>query len=285
MFVGKNVDVKMAAIGQAIIQATRPRVILSPLQLGLGVQLHHHFASKFLIDTLHKHGFCCSYSEVKQFERSASIARADDIPHYFPGQFIQYVADNVDHNVSSLDGKDTFHGMGIIATVTPCARERKIEVQKASVSAEEIAAIGHVQIRHFTVVKYSMQSLCYEPLAKVDGNNDPTLNIDVLFKISLNVRSPWPAWSGMMQMVHRGSHPGKSSIMFLPMIDLNPSDMTCVLSTLNYISKHAKRYNVTPIITFNQPLWWKALTLIESQPSESELLLLLLLLFIRPQQT
>ena len=32
----------------------RPRVILTPLQLGLDVQLHHHL-SRFLIDTLHQH--------------------------------------------------------------------------------------------------------------------------------------------------------------------------------------------------------------------------------------
>ena len=59
---GKDVQTKIASIGQAIMQAARPRVLLAPLQVGLGVQLHHHFASRFLIDTLHKHGFCCSYN-------------------------------------------------------------------------------------------------------------------------------------------------------------------------------------------------------------------------------
>jgi len=45
-----NSCTKVASLGQAITQATRPRVILCPLQLGLGVQLHH-FSSKFLIDS------------------------------------------------------------------------------------------------------------------------------------------------------------------------------------------------------------------------------------------
>ena len=31
------------------------------------------------------------------------------------GSFGQWVADNVDHDFCTLDGKDTFHGMGIIA--------------------------------------------------------------------------------------------------------------------------------------------------------------------------
>jgi len=34
LFVGKNTDTKVAAIGQAIMQATRPRVLIALLQLG-----------------------------------------------------------------------------------------------------------------------------------------------------------------------------------------------------------------------------------------------------------
>ena len=79
------------------MQAARPRVLLAPLQIGLGVQLHHHYASRFLIDTLHKHGFCCSYNEVHQFEQNAVLSYGTDIPNY-SSQFVQYVADNVDHN-------------------------------------------------------------------------------------------------------------------------------------------------------------------------------------------
>ena len=67
LFLEKNSDTKIASIGQAIIQATRPRVLIAPLQVGLAVQMHHHFGSKFLIDSLNSHGFCSSYSEVKKF--------------------------------------------------------------------------------------------------------------------------------------------------------------------------------------------------------------------------
>ena len=35
LFVGKDVELQIASVGQAIVQATRPRVILAPLQLGL----------------------------------------------------------------------------------------------------------------------------------------------------------------------------------------------------------------------------------------------------------
>ncbi len=57
----------------------------------------------------------------------------------------------------------------------------------------------------------------------------------------------------------------ESSVLFLLMIDLNPSDMTCVISTLWYIEKDAARYGVTTIVTFDQPFWWKAMLAIESE--------------------
>ncbi len=66
LFSGTNANVKVASMGQAITQATRPRSLLAPLQLGLGVQLHYQFGSRFLIDSLHEHGFCSSYAEVKK---------------------------------------------------------------------------------------------------------------------------------------------------------------------------------------------------------------------------
>ena len=73
ILVGKDKKSKIASIGQAIMQAARPRTLIAPLQLGLGVQMHHHFGPRCLVDSLHRHGFCCSYSEVHAYERSAAI--------------------------------------------------------------------------------------------------------------------------------------------------------------------------------------------------------------------
>ncbi len=55
------------------------------------------------------------------------------------------------------------------------------------------------------------------------------------------------------------------------MIDMNSSDSTCIYSTLMFFSEHARRHEVTPIITFDQPLWWKALMIIKSEPMGSDL--------------
>eukprot|EP00112_Aurelia_sp_Birch-Aquarium-sp1_P015562 Seg3462.1 transcript_id=Seg3462.1/GoldUCD/mRNA.D3Y31 product="hypothetical protein" protein_id=Seg3462.1/GoldUCD/D3Y31 len=80
-----------------------------------------------------------------------------------------------------------------------------------------------------------------------------------------------PAWSGMMPAVHVGEHPRKASIKFLPLIDMNPSDMSCVCSTMMYVCEQARHQGCTPILTFDQPLWWKALMIQSNEPEGSVL--------------
>ena len=52
------------------------------------------------------------------------------------------------------------------------------------------------------------------------------------------------------------------------MIDLDPCDPTCIYSTLKYVVSQARLYDVTPVLTFDKPLYWKALTIIQSQPND-----------------
>lgn len=71
------------------MQAVKPRVILAPLQLGLGIQCHHHFGSNFLVDTLNDLGFCCSYAEVQRYEQSSAAINNKEIPGFVPGNFVR----------------------------------------------------------------------------------------------------------------------------------------------------------------------------------------------------
>lgn len=269
LFVGEDADLKVASIGQAIVQAVRPRALIAPLQIGLAVQMHHHFASRFLVDTLNSHGFCSSYSEVQRFERSAAASQGTDISGYSDGQFIQYVADNVDHNIRTIDGHNTFHGMGIIAAITPGIKSRT-PVARISVTSEDVAATGRIDIHAWMGDSCRLQSMVYESFENFV--NLPRLpNIDLLWKVSWLLRPRRPCWSGLMQLICKGDHPGQSSITFLPMIDMDPTNMTCIYSTLKFVCKQAKQYDVTPIITFDQPLWWKAMSIIENEPLDSDL--------------
>lgn len=232
-FAGKDIDVKTASIGQVIMQAVRPRAILAPLQIGLAVQMHHHFASRFLIETLHQDGFSASYGKVQKYERCSAVTHKTDIPGLTGEESVQFVADNFDHNVATLDGTGTFHGMGIIAVITPKVQTPTTPIPRVHVTSEEIAEVGRISIEYFKIPT-TISPLTYLPLLSV-LQDEPTAPLDVLWKSSLLLQSPRPAWSIMMQMLHCGPRPCQSSIVFLPMNDLNPSDLSCIYSTLTFI--------------------------------------------------
>lgn len=267
LFVGVSKTLKVASIGQAIMQASRPRVLLAPLQVGLGVQFHHLFGSQFLIETLNRHGYCISYPEVLKYESCAALASGTDIPDFRKDQFVQYAADNVDHNIRTIDGLNTFHGMGIIAAITPRVN-KSLPVPRCKVTKDDIAAVGTIKIHYHEGINH-FSNLVYEDLLDVQDSNSKQ-NLHILWKLMWPLRSPRTSWSGMMQMVRRSSHPGQSSVIFLPMIDLNPSDMSCIYSTLVFICNHAKKYSTVPVVTFDQPLWWKAAMLLENETTDSD---------------
>ncbi|CAC5386695.1 unnamed protein product [Mytilus coruscus] len=43
LFSEKDASLKISSIGQAIMQATRPRLVIEPLQIGLAIQMHHNY--------------------------------------------------------------------------------------------------------------------------------------------------------------------------------------------------------------------------------------------------
>ena len=47
--------------------------------------------------------------------------------------------------------------------------------------------------------------------------------------------------------------------------------MSCIYSTLVFLSEQARGSHVTPVITLDQPLWWKAHTIIRNKPNQSVL--------------
>lgn len=74
-------------------------------------------------------------------------------------------------------------------------------------------------------------------------------------------------WSGFMQQTFTSCHASVCrSVVLLPIIDLSPSDECCMYSTLIYIEKLATLLNIpSPCITFDQPLWIKAVEIINAK--------------------
>ena len=80
--------------------------------------MHYHFRSRYLVDTLNALGFCSSYNDVQTFERNSAISGASTVVgEVNDGSMLMFMVDNVDHNICTLDGKNSFHGMGMIAAL------------------------------------------------------------------------------------------------------------------------------------------------------------------------
>ncbi len=47
--------------------------------------------------------------------------------------------------------------------------------------------------------------------------------------------------------------------------------MSCVYSTLRFVAIECKRHQVTPVLTFDQPLWWKGQLIIANEPAGGDL--------------
>ena len=118
---------------------------------------------------------------------------------------MQYSADNVDHNLRTLDGTGTFHGVGIIANITP-GTKATTPIPIGNVSSEDIVKIGRLEIRPFIG-----PVLLYQELQSLQVR-DASASL-VLWKLTQPLlQSPRPAWSGMMQLACKGTYPGKSSV-------------------------------------------------------------------------
>ncbi|CAC5406040.1 unnamed protein product [Mytilus coruscus] len=143
-----------------------------------------------LIDTLNSLGFCSSYTEIQKF----------DIPNFVAESFLQYVADNVDHNSGTLDGNNTFHGMGIMAAVTPGSFGTK-PIPRIDVTSEQIALLAKINISYYKPSESNRMASCvYSNLRKMNYK-DCSFMVNLLWKVSWPLRSPMPGLYGYRQMV------------------------------------------------------------------------------------
>ena len=156
-------DIRRAAIGQSIMQSARLNSLICPLTIGLAVQLHSIFGSRIMIDVLFKMGFCTSYTEVLKFMVCAAFYQSITLPIIPETSVVHYAADNVDHNVRTLDGHNTFHGMGIIAIITPGCFAPQV-IPRRNVTNDEILSVGSIEFKTLQLNRRKDLSFRFERL-------------------------------------------------------------------------------------------------------------------------
>ena len=269
--------IKQLAVGQCIVQAAKPRSVMCPIPFGLGVELEKTFGSKWLLNHLAKLGFSVSADEVLRFKQSAiqhSKEHHNKALEKDNGSFIQLSAENVDHNIMTLTGKGTFHGMGIISMTSSNNKSKRLAVvkrlKKKLPSTTFIDDIGIPVYNFLGSSARGLGKLKLKPISElmspyilpVEWNYDMLWHLSRFKKISSGNSTNW---SGFMQDITNrlGFINKEAMIIFLLIIDLNPGDESCIYSTLKFIVEEANKFGIlVPCVTFDQPLWLKSIGII-----------------------
>ena len=76
--------------------------------------------SKRLINSLYSYGVCCSYTEYRQFKKSAAQAAVGDSRLFGISSsdhgLVQGIVDNFDADISSQNGRQSTHSLAILMT-------------------------------------------------------------------------------------------------------------------------------------------------------------------------
>ena len=133
------VELKQISISHCIVQSSRPRSSIAPIPFGIGIDLDKSFASKWLVDYISKFGFSITSDEVLRYKESA----IESSPNHIVPMFAQRVGNNVDHNLMTLTGKGTFHGMGVISALYGLGKNKYTNLIKRNKERRKTRIIDH----------------------------------------------------------------------------------------------------------------------------------------------
>ena len=67
-------------------------------------------------------------------------------------------------------------------------------------------------------------------------------------------------WSGFMRQITKEKKiDNKHDIEFLPFVDMDPNNLSTIYTTLMFVINECKKHEIEPVITFDQPLWFKSM--------------------------
>ena len=237
----------------------------TPFQVGLAIQLHHEYGSCSLIDTLHSHGLCISYDELRRFITSVAaieLERIKDdtyalsgiIPISSGGSLIQEGDDNVDINTETIYGEDTFHSMARVVfqqqepNMTDVTMDRIKRGQEKSLPVNADTESLR-QCLHFERPHARPEPPCKEnAMAKLKSCQDMPIQDSadmswvLLWSVS-HATVPFPPelvydrgqvipfWTGFDSMLSEVQET-YTAVAYVPIIDAKPSDMSTIYTTM-----------------------------------------------------
>ena len=174
--------------------------MIAPIPFGICVDADKFFGTRWFLDHLVKFGFSISSDEVNLFKLSAASA------NYIPGDqvpyFTQWAADNVDHNIRTLTGKITFHGIGIISISSSKLKYEVIHRLKHH-NVKELASVAVKIINYEGSSINDLRKLQIKPI-KYLAFSAPEMNLDLVWNATwhfISQNNQRPNWSGYMMHV------------------------------------------------------------------------------------
>ena len=271
-------SVRRNVAGQNIISSLRPRSSKMPFHLGMSLYIDHKFGSGQLIDTMHRLGISESQKETMDYKYtyidSTNNTGAASM-EVLEKQIVQYVGDNMDHDLINLEGKSGFHAMGQIKVTTPeNANQLEIDenrkmLRKPIVKTEILSDMEGLQhyVPQQTNALLDTKLIKYEELMRKVPER--SISVDAAVQDWHNGwvegRTIHPNFMGFMHQKYNGLTV-KSSIEFLRIINANPNDMQTIYTTI--IRAIQGTHKSPAIITFDLPLFIKASKIVKEQKLE-----------------
>ena len=145
--------------------------------------------------------------------------------------FLQFVGDNTDHDVATIDGKNTHHGLGSIAIANGAFSETNLQIKALPRDSKEkcstIVTNEGIPIKQYhSPDMTALGRTILKPIALTSAIIIPI--IDLLWNCSYFFKSAPPSWSGCMSLVSSNDPLPKSIVTMLPVINLHATDMNAL---------------------------------------------------------
>ena len=166
----------------------------------------------------------------------------------------QYVGDNTDYNVSTIDGN---HGVASIAIAN--WRFSNLDTRQTPLPGEKIQVWSDIESTQVILIKNyhapdkpSLNQIFLHPVVEVKFK-EPFINLFCSFSDTFLERRT--SWLGYMSVNADGQPLGKSVVTMLPVINLPVTNMAALPPLLCFVVEQSKNNKLLkPSITFDQTL-------------------------------
>lgn len=228
---------KCTAISHAILTAARPNSFRSPLQIGLDIHLSQKYGSKHLLNILSSLGLCAPYAEAALFQVSALLHPDTESQ---TDLFTQFVYDNADVNICTIDGFNTFHSMGGIQCFTPSpsfsTSDQPIKRLAKVPPASAVGQFGYIPIKIYE--RNGNTGLMNVTVQDLLNINPISASVSVSARElqwlygKFQKKHEWLGWNGFMETSTADLHYNVSHISYLPFLNVPPNEYDTIYTVL-----------------------------------------------------